>query len=104
MSGYPIFMTWRDTPNYRKAATISVLASACLLAVRFLVPDWPLAPFAILNWLCFMIAGYLAFFRPFRWSVLFKRPDRVKAKIVNYTLLAFTAAGWIAVGSGGRLL
>lgn len=86
------------------AALASIAASAILISSPFVFAATPLWPFLALNWLLFMSTGYLAFFRPFRWTTLVKQPDRPKLVAFNAALLAFAIAGWVAIFNADRLV
>ena len=78
------------------AAALSIAASVLLAIAPFILPNSPVWPLILANWILFMVAGYLASPKPFgRRSLQKMEPE--KFRLFRLVLVAFTLAGWVAV-------
>lgn len=84
-------------------AALSLAASLLLLVAPFVLPNAPIGPFILVNWVLFMAAGYLAMPK-FSWRRPFQKMEPAKFKMFRLVLIAFTLAGWIAIFNATTLI
>ena len=77
-------------------AALSLAASLFLAIAPFAMPNAPIGPFLLINWLFFTSAGFLAIPK-FSWRKPFQKMEPDKSKLFRLVLIAFTLAGWIAI-------
>ncbi|HEY6815021.1 MAG TPA: hypothetical protein VI168_05740 [Croceibacterium sp.] len=76
-------------------AALSLAASFLLIVAPFVLPNAPIGPFILVNWLFFIATGYLAMPK-FSWRRPFQKMEPAEFKLFRLVLIAFTLAGWIA--------
>lgn len=85
-------------------AWVSVAVSLGLGVTPFFSPELPIGLILLANWMLFMAVGYLACPKPFRFAPPFQKMDVAAFKIWRIVLIAFTAAGWLAIMAGQPVL
>jgi hypothetical protein len=94
---------WDHPKHVRVLAKGSITISVLLVLSALALPNFPLAPLIVLNWILFMSTGITS------WKAIsaaggisdWKRDKRYQ--LFNLVLIVFALAGWIAIGSGAPI-
>lgn len=85
-------------------AWLSLAVSFALGIMPILMPDTPVGAIIALNWVLFMLVSYIALLKPLRLGPPLRKMEPANFSVWRIVFLAFTAAGWVIIMMGQRVV